>query len=154
MQEPRTLVRHGRVPRWYERGVTYKVAALVMIAVGAVLAWLGDKWIFPTFIPFLVVWVLCFFLGLMLSKIVRDRVWIRQKHATIIFFVAAAFSYLPLVAHRENVANTLIFPAMAAVQSIGAAFGFHMPWLYAGKASHNEIEEVEDLMASLNGREK
>ena len=125
-----------------------------MIAVGAALAWRGNEWIYPTFIPFLATWILCFLLGLALSKIVRDRVWIRQKHATIIFLVAAAFSYLPLVAYGENVANTLVFPAMAAVQGIGTAFGFHMPWLYSGKASHEDIKGADDLMTSLDGREK
>jgi len=66
----------------------------------------------------------------------------------------AADSYLPLVACREDVASTLFFPAMAAVEGIGTAFGFHAPWLYAGKASHRDIEGVEDLMAALEGRGK
>jgi len=154
MQEPGAVTGYSSVPRWYERGVTYKVAALVMIAVGAVLAWSGDERIYPTFTPFLIAWVVCFFLGLALSKLVRDRVWIRQNHATIIFLAAAAFSYLPLVAYGENVANTLVFPAMAALQGIGTAFGFHMPWLYSGKASHEDIEGADDLMASLDGRGK
>jgi len=66
----------------------------------------------------------------------------------------AADSYLPLVAYREDVASTLFFPAMAAVEGLGTAFGFHAPWLYAGKASHRDIEGVEDLMAALEGRGK
>ena len=153
MGEPQMPAGDGHAPRWYERAVTYKVAAFAMIAVGAMLAWRADAWVFPTFLPFLVAWVLCFFLGLALSKLVRDRVWIRQERAAALFFVAVAVSYLPLVVYREDVASTLVFPAMAAVEGIGTAFGFHAPWLYAGKASHEDIEGVEDLMAALD-REK
>jgi len=153
MGEPQMPVGDGHAPRWYERAVTYQVAAFAMIAVGAVLAWLADPWVVPTFLPFLIAWVLSFFLGLALSKMVRDRVWIRQERAAVLFFVAVAASYLPLVAYGANVASTLFFPAMAAVEGIGTAFGFHAPWLYAGKASREDIEGVENLMAALD-REK
>jgi hypothetical protein len=154
MKEPRASTGNVSVPRWFERGVTYKVAALLMLAAGAALAWLVDVWVFPTFIPFLAAWILCFFLGLLLSKIVRDRVWLSQKRAAVIFLVAVVLSYLPLVAYGGKVAATLIFPAMAAVQGIGTAIGFHMPWLYAGKASHTDIEGIDDLMASFAKRER
>lgn len=153
MGEPQAPAGGGHAPRWYERAVTYKVAAFAMIAVGAVLAWLADPWVVPTFLPFLAAWVLCFFLGLVLSKVVRERAWIRQGRAAALFFVAVIVSYLPLVAYREDVARTLVFPAMAALQGIGTAFGFHAPWLYAGKASHEDIRGIDDLMAAMD-REK
>jgi len=144
----------GAVPKWYEKAVIYKVSALLMIAAGAVLAWLGNNWVYLTFIPFLVAWILCFFLGLALSKMVRDRTWMSQKMAAATFLVTVTVSYLPLAVYMEDVANTLVFPAMAALQGIGTAIGFHMPWLYGGKASHADVEGIDDLMAALSKREK
>jgi len=153
MEEPHTLPGRGEAPRWHERSVTYKVAAVVMIAIGGGLAWLGSASIVPTFVPFLVVWVLSFLLGLALSKVVRDRAWMRQKRAAVVFVALVALSYLPVVVYRENVGNTLVFLAMAALQGVGAAFGFHAPWLYGGKASRQDIRRAEDFLAAID-REK
>jgi hypothetical protein len=154
MQDPSAPTGDGAVKRWFEKAVTYKVSALLMIAAGAVLAWMGSSWVYPTFIPFLVAWILCFFLGLALSKIVRDRTWMSQKMAATIFLLTVALSYLPLVFYGEDVANAMVFPAMAALQGIGTAIGFHMPWLYGGKASHADVEGIDELMAALSKREK
>lgn len=142
------------VKRWYEKAITYKVSALVMITAGSVLAWRGNSWVYPTFIPFLAAWILCFFLGLALSKMVRDRTWMSQKQAATIFLVTVALSCMPLVFYGEDVANAMVFPAIAAMQGIGTAIGFHMPWLHGGKASHTDVEGIDDLMATLNRREK
>lgn len=125
-----------------------------MIVVAVLLSWLGNAWIYPAFVPFLIAWILCFFLGLVLSKIVRNRVWIRQKHAAAFFLVALAVSYLPVVAYWGDVANTLAFPAMAALQGVGTAFGFHLPWLHSGRAGHNDVEGIDDLMSALDGRKR
>ncbi len=151
MPEPPTQGSSG--PRWYERATTYKVAALAMILAGAGLAWLADPWVFATFLPFLAVWIASFFAGLAVSKIVRDRAWIREGRAALIFVVAVVLSCLPVLAYREDVADSWLFLAMAAMQGVGTAFGFHAPWLYAGKASHEDIRQAEDFLAAID-REK
>lgn len=154
MQDSTEPTSRGASAKLYERAITYKVSAVAMLAAGAVLAWLGNSWLFPGLIAFLAVWVLCFFLGLMVSKAIRDRSWLSQKGAAMIFIVTVVISYLPLPFYLEDVANSLVFPAMAALQGIGTAIGFHMPWLYGGKTSHADVEGIDELMAAMSKGEK
>ena len=171
----KALVRHGHFPpedesiesqqapastpaaqssRIYEKTGTYKAAAILMIAIGVVLAWLGDAWIFMTFLPFLGVWILCFILGLWMSKVIREKAWLSQKGAAGIFVAAVVLSYLPLLVYWTSVATTLLFPVMAALQGLGTAIGFYLPWIYGGKTTHEDVEGIDEFMSLLSKEQK
>jgi len=139
--------------RWYERAGAYKVAAVAMLAVGAVLAWFGPPSFLFAFLPFLGVWIGAFFGGLILSKVVRQATWGRQTRAAALFLLLVLASYLPVLVYRATVAGTLAFPLMAALQGLGTAIGFYAPWLYGEKASHEELRQAEDFLAAID-REK
>lgn len=137
--------------KWYERDATYRVGAILLIASGAIVSALYDKWVLPTFLPFLVGWGLGFFGGMWLSKLVRDRVWLKQESALLIYLSAIGFSYVLLLAF--GIVQSWAFPASAALQGIGTAFGFHLPWNLSYMYEKHKREEVVDMLTSLAKRE-